>query len=118
MKTVPEEAALFRAECMRWQTILGLQDWCLTVKAEKATQNSDTEAVTDYDCDTRSATIIFYYGIEDATHPTDVAYHEMLHLLFSDMLFYAVQARDESDQCTAREEHRVIQRLVAARGQK
>ena len=113
-----DEAAEFRKECIRWQEILGLTDWVLHIKAQEAVDGDDAEAMTDFDCETRHAMVTYYYGIKDAMHPRDVAYHEMLHLLFADMLLIALQARDESDPWLGREEHRVIYRLAQARGKK
>lgn len=116
MKTEKDEAALFREECLRWQDAFGLKDWTLHITAEPATQGQTFEAETDYDCDTRHAKVVYYVGVEDALHPRDVAYHEIVHLLFADMLLLAIAARDESDPLLAREEHRVIERMIKARG--
>lgn len=116
MKTRPEDAAQFRSECLWWQEKFGLQDWSLHFKTSEWPEGSEgdlDEAETDYDCDTRYATITFYSGVEGASHPSDVALHEMLHLLLADMLLAAVEASDESDRKLGREEHRVIERLAA-----
>lgn len=118
MKSEKDEAAEFRAECLRWQQLMGLTDWFITFRTEQAEQGSVDEAESDYDCDTRHVTITYYIGVQDAMHPKDVAYHEMLHLLMSDMLVAAIHARDESDPILAREEHRVIYKLHAIRGVK
>lgn len=118
MKSEPDEAAQFREECLRWQKLMGLTDWFLTFHTEEATQADATEAETDFDCDTRHASVTYYIGVQDAMHPRDVAYHEMLHLLFADMCLAAIHARDESDPILGREEHRVIYKLHAIRGVK
>lgn len=118
MKSENDEAAEFRKECIRWQGLLGLTDWFLTFKTEEAEQGSVDEAATDYDEDTRHAIVTYYIGVQDAMHPRDVAYHEMLHLLFVDMIIAAINARNDSDPVLAREEHRVIYKLHAVRGMK
>lgn len=111
MKTASDEAALFRDECLKWQKRFGLMDWTLQFKVEDANGGHD-EAEVDYDCDTRHATITYFMGVEDALHPSDVACHEVLHLLLADSRIAAIDARDESDPILAREEHKVIERLI------
>lgn len=121
MKTEPEEAALFRTECLRWQSVFGLTDWVIIVKVVKATPDEQHEAVTDFDVETRYATITYNMGVEDALHPSDVAYHEMLHLLLADVIWQALHVRGidgEADKQLGIEEHKVIMRLHAARGVK
>lgn len=111
MKTAPDEAAQFREECLKWQTRFGLTDWTLQFLTEESPGGHD-EAEVDFDCDTRHAKITYYLGVKDSLHPRDVACHEILHVLFADMLLTAIEARDESDPRLAREEHRVIERLL------
>ena len=115
METGNDEAALFRKECLYWQDLLGLTDWTLQFSAEDAGGKHD-EALVDFDCDTRHAKIVYYVGVKDSLHPSDVACHEILHLLFADMLLSAIEARDESDPRLAREEHRAIERLLKVLG--
>ena len=119
MKTEPEEAALFRTECLRWQQAFGLIDWIIHIKVEKATPDQQHEAETDLDCETRYATITYNMGVEDAMHPSDVAYHEICHLLLADVIWCALHVRGsepESDKQLGIEEHKAIMRLHAARG--
>ena len=111
MKTAPDEAAQFREECIKWQGKLGLTDWTLQFATSSGEGKSD-EADTDYDCDTRHAKVTYFLDVKDSLHPIDVARHEMLHLLFADMLLAAIEARDESDPLLGREEHKVIERLL------
>jgi hypothetical protein len=113
MKAGGDEAAEFRAECLKWQTKFGLTDWTLQFKTEDGSGKHD-EAEVDYDCETRHATITYYLGVTDSLHPKDTALHEVLHLLFADMLLAAVNSRrgDEADSVTAREEHKAIERLL------
>ena len=110
MKAGSDEAAQFREECLRWQSEFGLTDW--TIQFQAAKSDSPDEADIDYDCDTRHAKSTYYVGVEDSLHPRDVALHEVLHLLLADMLLAAISARDESDPILAREEHKVIERLI------
>jgi hypothetical protein len=111
MQTTPDEAALFREECLYWQREFGLTDWTLQFKIEGPNEDGD-EADVYYDCDTRHAMVTYYMGTKDALHPSDVACHEMMHLLFADMTLAGVEARDEQDNVLAREEHKVIERLL------
>lgn len=111
VKTAPDEAALFREECIKWQRELGLTDWTIQFKVTPANGRTD-EAEVDYDCETRHAIITYYMGVEDALHPSDVACHEVLHLLFADMASAGVEAHAEDDPYLAREEHKVIERLL------
>ena len=110
MKASADEAAQFREECLRWQAEFGLTDW--TIQFQTAPAASPDEADMDYDCDTRHAKSTYYVGVDDSLHPRDVALHEVLHLLMADMLLAAISARDESDPLLAREEHKVIERLI------
>lgn len=111
MQTTPDEAALFREECIYWQHKLGLTDWTIQFATEPAGPESD-EAEIFLDCDTRHATITYYVGVQDSLHPADVACHEILHLLFADMCLAGVNATHEEDVYMVREEHRVIERLL------
>lgn len=116
MDTGNDEAALFRKEVIYWQDLLGLTDWTLQIKIEKATQGQTHEADADYDCDTRHCKMVYFTDVEDSLHPSDVACHEVLHLLFADAFLAAIEARDESDPLLAREEHKVIERLLKVLG--
>lgn len=112
MKSTPDTAAQFREEVLYWQKELGLLHWTIQIKTA-TTKNAD-EAEADYDCETRHATITYYMDVDDSYHPADVALHEMLHLLFADMLLAAVEAKrgDEDDIHVGREEHKVVVTLM------
>lgn len=116
MKATADEAAEFRAECLRWQREFGLLHWTLAFKVEEAKPDCHDEAEVDFDCDTRHATLTYYTGIKDALHPKDTAKHEMLHLLFADVIHAAVNGprgeAGENDATVAREEHKVIEILI------
>lgn len=111
MQTTPDEAALFHAECLHWQREFGLNDWTIQFKTLPADGGKD-EADIEYDCDTRHAMITYFMGVEDALHPSDVACHEILHLLLADMCLAGTEAKTESDVLLGREEHKVIERLL------
>lgn len=115
MQTTAEEAALFREECIYWQKTPGLMDWTIQFATEPAGENND-EAEVFLDCDTRHARITYYVGVQDSLHPSDVALHEILHLLFADMCLAGVNATHEEDVLMMREEHRVIERLLKVLG--
>jgi hypothetical protein len=112
VKATADEAAVFREECLKWQAKFGLTDWTIAFKVEEAKQGVLDEADIYFDCDTRHATITYFTGVMDSLHPKDVACHEILHLLFADTLVAAIEARDEDDPLLAREEHKVIERLL------
>jgi hypothetical protein len=106
VQTTPDEAALFREECLYWQHELGLLDWTLHFKTAPDGKD-DTQALVTYDCDSRHAIMTYYMGVEQALHPRDVACHEVLHLLFADMLH-----SPQTKAAQAREEHKAIERLL------
>jgi len=116
MQATKDEAAEFRAECLRWQKEFGLLHWTLQFKTKQAKQKRVDEAEVFFDCETRHAMLTYYLGVEDSLHPKDVAKHEMLHLLFADMLLAAVNAprgeKGENDPDVGREEHKVIEVLL------
>lgn len=116
MKSTTDDAAKFREECLLWQGELGLTDWTLQFTVQDST-GSD-EADVDFDCDTRHAKITYYVGVDDALHPSDVACHEILHLLLADMCLVAIESRNEEDPLLSREEHKVIERLLKVLGKK
>jgi hypothetical protein len=121
VKTESEDAQQFRAEVIRWQGVFGLTDWIIHIKVQKATPDEQHEAETSFDCETRYATVVYNLGVEDAMHPSDVAYHEICHLLLADLIFVALHVRGidgEADKALGIEEHKAIMRLHAARGVK
>jgi hypothetical protein len=111
VKTCEEDVANFREECLYWQEQFGLKHWALQFFVKPCGEVAD-EAVTLYDCETREARITYYLGVEDCTHPCDVALHEMLHVLFADMLLAGITATSEDDAALGREEHKVIEVLL------
>lgn len=110
MKTTP--AQRFEAACRKWQVTLGLTDWTLTFKTTQG--DGEHEADVGYNCETRQATITYYKGVDDAAKAERVALHEMLHVLLADMLQQAARRACDTHVDVAREEHRVIERLLNA----
>ena len=97
----------FEKACRQWQGKLGLTDWTILFKVGK---ESEAEADVVYNCTNRHATITSYIT-SDALSPERIALHEMLHLLFADMLEMAGQkGGDHAD--VGKEEHRAIERLL------
>lgn len=116
MKATVDEAAVFRDECLRLQKEWGLLHWTLQFKTKPSKPKRVDEAMVDFDCETRHATMTYWIGVEDALHPKDVAKHEMLHLLLADLVLAAVNAprgeAGENDPTVAREEHKLIEILL------
>lgn len=117
MKTTSDDAAQFREECLKWQAAFGLTDWTLQFQVVDGVGQKD-EADVDYDCNTRHATVTYYTNVDDSLHPSDLALHEILHLLLADMNLAGIDARSESDPILGREEHKVIERLIKVLGKK
>jgi len=70
VKTTPDDAAMFREECIRQQSIWGLTDWTIQFGTEPAPQGCKDEAMVDLDCDTRHAKMTYYIqAVEDAPEP-------------------------------------------------
>lgn len=102
----------FEAACRRWQATLGLTDWTLTFKT--ATADGEYEAYVEYNCENRHASITFFVGVKEALSPERVALHEMLHILFADMLSTAARLASDGHKDVGREEHKAIERLLNA----
>lgn len=98
----------FEKACRKWQTKLGLTDWSIAFSVGKT--HPDNVADVAYDGPSRHATVTSYTAPTNA-NPERVALHEMLHLLFADMLRAAAQ-RGEFHQDVVLEEHRAIERLT------
>jgi hypothetical protein len=101
----------FEASCRKWHVKLGLTDWTIRYAVEKASDTNEAEVA--YNCDSRHAKITAYASAGEALSPERVALHEMLHLLFADVIEVAAQ-RGSSHADVAREEHRLIERLLNA----
>jgi hypothetical protein len=110
MKITP--AKRFEASCRKWQVTLGLTDWTLHFKTAKA--DGAHEAMVEYNGENRHATITFFVGVKDALVAERVALHEMLHVLFADMLTIAAKRASDGHADVLLEEHRVIERLLNA----
>lgn len=110
MKKPP--SARFEAACRKWQVTLGLTDWTLHFKTAPA--DGTHEALVEYNGENRHATITYFTKVQDALVPERVALHEMLHVLFADMLEIAARRASDGHADVAREEHRVIERLLNA----
>ena len=107
-----EGAAQFRAEMLKQQELWGLKDWTYQFHVKEAKPKQTWEAEVFYDCETRHVKITYFYGIEDALHPVEVARHETLHIAMADMILAAVKARSEGCAALGREEHKFIERAL------
>lgn len=102
----------FEKSCRAWQVTLGLTDWTLSFKLARA--DGTRQADVAYDVEGRQATITAYVKTSDASAPERVALHEMLHLLFADMLAAAAARASDTHADVGREEHKAIERLLNA----
>ena len=87
-----------------WVGKLGLRDWYVWV--QHSAETSECEALIEYDKDTRHACITYFSSCPDPQPIERVALHEVLHLLFADTI------PEDCGDDVAREEHRVIERLL------
>jgi hypothetical protein len=102
--TANDRFAAFTSCVNHWAFRLGLTDWYVDIKHDL--EGTDAEAQVEHDRDTRYA-VFTYYSAATPTYPIEkLALHEVLHLLFADM--WPEGCGDD----VAREEHRVIERLL------
>ena len=94
----------FDAAVQSWVVSFGLRDWY--VYTVHSTEPSECEALIEYDRDTRHASITYYSACPDPQPIERVALHEVLHLLLGDLI------PEDCGDDVAREEHRVIERLL------
>lgn len=88
-----------------WIGALGLKDWYVDIKHDR--EGTDYEALVEYDKNTRHATFTFYSAGQTSSYSIErLALHEVLHLLFADTI------PEDCGDDVAREEHRVIERLL------
>lgn len=102
----------FERSCREWQVALGLTDWTLAFRVARADGNY--EATVEYNCENRQATLTSFTGVTDADRAERVALHEMLHLLFADMLHASSLRASDTHPEVGREEHKAIERLLNA----
>ncbi len=87
-----------------WINKLGLKDWYVDFKLDEV--GTDCEAQVEYDRNTRHATFTYYASAKPSYTIGRLALHEVLHLLFGDLI------PEDCGDDVAREEHRVIERLL------
>lgn len=107
----------FEKGARHWLRRLGLTDWHVEIDAPKSGGDDRTAAISFNETNRKAR--ISWYGLPkdqkvlSATIPPETtALHEVLHLLFADMTAM-VGKRGESHDDSIREEHRVIERLLA-----
>lgn len=112
MKTTKSGAVAFERACRRWQVTLGLTDWEFSFRKAK---NDDTHyANVMYNCENRHAIFTYYIGVEDSPAPRRLALHEVLHVLGADWSRTIAARGSEDHPDAAREEHKLIERLLNA----
>lgn len=102
----------FEKSCRAWQVTLGLTDWSITYRVGRC---PGAWARIEYDVDARAALITANGDMKGLGEraPERIALHEMLHLLFADMLDVAGK-RGSDHVDTGRAEHALIERLLNA----
>lgn len=96
--------AAFQEGVMCWVHIFGLFDWYVDFKLD--VESTEAEAQVEYDKNTRHATFTYFAATSKTYAPDRLALHEVLHLLFGDLI------PEDCGDDVAREEHRVIERLL------
>lgn len=96
--------AAFQERVVCWVYTFGLLDWYVDFKLD--TEGTDTEAQVEYDRNTRHATFTYFAAANKSYSPDRLALHEVLHLLLGDLI------PEDCGDDVAREEHRVIERLL------
>ena len=95
---------VFENEVRTWVDRLGLKDWYVDFKLDGTA--TDTEAQVEHDRNSRHATFTYFTASKKSYSPERLALHEVLHLLMADV----IPADCSGD--VAREEHRMIERLL------
>lgn len=95
---------VFENEVRTWVDRLGLKDWYVDFKLDE--ESLEVEAQVEYDKNTRHATFTYFAAAKKSYYPERLALHEVLHLLMADV----IPADCSGD--VAREEHRMIERLL------
>lgn len=95
---------VFRANVENWAAAFGLKDWYVDFKLDE--ESTEAEAQVEYDKNTRHATFTYFAAAGKTYPPERLALHEVLHLLFGDLI------PEDCGDDVAREEHRVIERLL------
>ena len=104
-QTADDRFRIFTFDVENWVNKLGLKDWYVDIKHDR--RGTDYEALVEYDKETRHATFTFYSAGQSSSYSIErLALHEVLHLLFADTI------PEDCGDDVAREEHRVIERLL------
>lgn len=104
----------FKIACRKWQARFGLTDWAIVYKT--AEKDAEHFGYVHYNWDSRRAIITL---VKDADGDVEaIALHEMLHVLLADLLATVAQRASDTHPDVGREEHRVIERLMAVLGGK
>lgn len=87
-----------------WIAVFGLHDWYADFQLDM--EGAEAEAQVEYDRNTRHATFTYFAAAGKSYSPDRLALHEVLHLLLGDLI------PEDCGDDVAREEHRVIERLL------
>ncbi len=104
----------FKKACRSWQGKLGLTDWTFVYKIDR--RDNDHYGYVTYSWDSRLATITLVPGKDSDIEA--IALHEVLHVLLADLLATVASRASDTHPDVVREEHRVIERLMAVLGGK
>jgi len=104
----------FKAACRKWRAKFGLTDWRFVYKT--AEDDNEHFGYVTYNWDSRRAIITLVRDTNGEGNVEATALHETLHVLLADLLATAAQRGSDTHPDVAREEHRVIERLMSAFG--
>lgn len=105
-------AERFEAECRRRWVRFGLFDWAFRFKVEEGDDTKDAEV--DMDHDARTAIFTYYTKGEHLDSPEREAAHEVYHVLSVELQEVLILRGHIEHKDVAREEHRMIERLLNA----
>lgn len=109
-------AVRFEATCREWRDRFGLLDWTFRFEAVKGDSTKHAEVNMDHDA--REATFTFFTKGRPVYEPEWLALHEVLHVLLVEVLEVTALRASVFHRDVEREEHRVIERLMAVLGGK
>lgn len=106
-----KDFAAFREACSHWQKRFGLTDWRIDYRSIK--DEAHHGAAVQASIESRHA-IISYNTFRETGHTiSQLACHEVLHLLLADFGATTALRADRHHADAALEEHRVIERLLS-----
>ena len=108
-----EDFQLFREEVNKWVTRLGITGWDIEIRHEQIGNGTNAQCV--YNTQKRHALFRLTVNTEGdfgmTTNPSELALHEVLHLLLADLVGTVATLGDDSHTLAIGKEHEVINRL-------